>query len=161
MNICIATSSFPANPEDQAHAPFLIDAIASLRRAGHDVSVLTQAREVEQRAPDGVDVTWFPWRQLSGRLAEKSFATPSAARSAASLIWNGTRRVAERRRAGVDVFLCAWVIPSGLYVYLDQVFQRGDTPYVLWALGSDVNKYKHNPLVRQALRLILRRAAHV
>ena len=160
MNICLATSTFPANPDDRVHAPFLLDVIACLRRAGHHVSVLTQAREKHHRPPiEGLEVVWFPWKRMDGRLAEMSFDSPAAARSALSLAYNGTRQVAALR-GRVDVFFCAWMIPSGLYLYLDQIF-GGRTPYVLWALGSDVNKHKSNPVVRQGLRRIAQRSAHV
>jgi glycosyltransferase involved in cell wall biosynthesis len=53
------------------------------------------------------------------------------------------------------------VLPSGLYLYLDQLVHRSRTPFVLWALGSDVNKYKSNPIVRLALKRIAGRAGQV
>src|ERR1041384_6831299 len=116
MNICIATSTFPSGPDDRMRAPFLRDAIVYLQRSGHEVSVLTQARAANPQPPlAGLDVTWFHWKQVPGRLAELSFRSPAAARSAASLIWSGTRAVRERRLRGVDIFLCAWVVPSGIY----------------------------------------------
>src|SRR5438105_8945114 len=135
MHICLATSTFPANPDDRLHAAFLLDAIECLRRAGHQVSVLTQRRIEDHRPPlPQLEVRWFPWRARNGRLGEMSFASPAAAISALSLVYNGTRSVAELRRHGkVDVFLCAWIIPSGLYVYLDQLLSGARTPYVRWA----------------------------
>jgi glycosyltransferase involved in cell wall biosynthesis len=134
-----------------------------LQRAGHRVSVLTQARVEDPRPPlPDLDVVWFPWRRRTGRLAEMDFSSPGGALSALSLLFNGARGVAQMRKSRrVDVFLCAWVIPSGWYVWLDQVLGRGGVPYVLWALGSDVNKYRSNPFVRRALRSISARAAHL
>jgi glycosyltransferase involved in cell wall biosynthesis len=162
MNICFVTSTFPAAPDDRAQGTFLLNAIECLKRAGHEVSVLTQARVPSPRQPlAGLEVVWFPWHRLDGRLAELSFGSPSAVRSAVSLVYNGTRAVASiRRKHGIDVFIGAWVIPSGLYLYLDRAL-GGETPYVLWALGSDVNKYKANPLVRQLIRRVARGAGHL
>ncbi len=163
MNICIATSTFPASPDDSAHAFFLLDVVRVLRAGGHSVSILTQARDPHPVSPlSNLEVDWFPWRSLGSRLAEQSFGSPKGMLSAASLVWSGFRAVRRMRSAGrVDLFLCAWVIPSGLYVYLDQVLSRSRTPYVLWALGSDVNKYKANPLVRRVLARIAARAGAV
>jgi glycosyltransferase involved in cell wall biosynthesis len=160
MNICIVTSTFASDPDDSSHAAFLLEVIRLFEKHGHKVSVLTQAREPNPRpARPGLDVVWFPWRQLGNRLAELSFGSPKGVVSAASLILQGTRAVAQMRRSrDVDVFLCAWFIPSGFYVYLDQVLGRSRTPYVLWALGSDVNKYRANPVFRGILRGLAGRA---
>src|SRR5262249_43999292 len=49
-------------------------------------------------------------------------------------------------------------VPSGFYVFLDQVLGRSRTPYVLWALGSDVNKYRANAVFRGILRGLAGRA---
>jgi glycosyltransferase involved in cell wall biosynthesis len=163
MNICLATSTFPSSPTDTAHAAFLLEVIEVLRRAGHHISVLTQQRESRPTPPlKGLEVVWFPWRHRVGRLAELSFSSPDALLSAASLIVQGTRQVrAARRERHVDVFVCCWMIPSGFYLYLNQVLGRSRTPYVIWALGSDVNKYKSNRLMRAALTQIAHRAGHV
>jgi glycosyltransferase involved in cell wall biosynthesis len=163
VRICIATSTFPADPKDTLASPFLLDTIGVLRRAGHEVTVLTQARRDSHETPlPGLEVIWFPWRRLQGRLAETDFSSPSTVLAAASLVYNGTRQVARLRRASaVDVFLCCWVIPSGLYLYLDKLFSRSRVPYVLWALGSDVNKYSDNSLARAVLRRIARGAAQL
>jgi len=79
VRICIATSTFPADPRDTLASPFLLDTIEVLRRAGHEVTVLTQARRDSHEAPlPGLEVIWFPWRRLEGRLAETDFSSPSA-----------------------------------------------------------------------------------
>jgi glycosyltransferase involved in cell wall biosynthesis len=163
MNICVVTSTFASDPDDKSHAAFLLELIRLFEQHGHRVSVLTQAREPNATpALPGLDVVWFPWRSLGNRLAELSFGSPQGVLSAASLILRGTREIAEMRRSRkVDVFFCAWFIPSGFYVYLDQVLRRSRTPYVLWALGSDVNKYRSNPIVRQILRRLSSRAGEL
>jgi glycosyltransferase involved in cell wall biosynthesis len=160
MNICIVTSTFASDPEDSSHAAFLLDLIRLLERYGHKVSVLTQAREPNPTpALPGLDVVWFPWLKLGNRLAELSFGSAKGLLSAASLIVQGMREVGQMRRSrNVDVFFCAWFVPSGFYVFLDQVLGRSRTPYVLWALGSDVNKYRTNPVFRGILRGLSSRA---
>ncbi len=156
MRICLTTSTFPSGPGDFAHAHFLLDVIQVLREKGHDVCVLTQARDPDATPPlEGVEIVRFPWKQLGARLAELDFSSPRGMLSAASLIESGTRHVRRLRETHeIDLFLCAWVIPSGLYLLLDRVLGRSRVPYVLWALGSDLNKYKANPLVRGLIRRI-------
>ncbi|HEY2408475.1 MAG TPA: glycosyltransferase [Polyangiaceae bacterium] len=163
MKICLTTSTFPAEPSDHTHAHFLVDAIRILQALGHEVCVLTQARVLHPTPPlAGLDVTWFPWRALGPRLAELSFSSPSGLFSAVSLLESGVRHVrALRQSRGIDVFLCAWVIPSGIYLLLDQILHRSRVPYALWALGSDLNKYKSNPVVRRLIRSIASRAGQL
>jgi glycosyltransferase involved in cell wall biosynthesis len=163
MNICLATSTFPATPEDSAHAVFLLEVIRILEARGHRVSVLTQVREPNSVPPlPALDVVWFPWRQLGTRLAELSFGSPEGALSGASLVASGVRHVRRMRKTrDIDVFLCAWVIPSGLYLYLYHVLCGARVPYVLWALGSDINKYRENAFIRGVLRLVAGRAGAV
>lgn len=163
MNICLATSTFPANPDDAAHAAFLLEVIRVIEARGHHVSVLTQAREPSTTPPlPALDVTWFPWLKLGDRLAELTFGSVEGAVSAASLVASGVRHARHMRKSRrIDVFFCAWVIPSGFYAYLDQVLCRSSVPYVLWALGSDVNKYRSNGLINNVVRRVVRRAGAV
>jgi glycosyltransferase involved in cell wall biosynthesis len=163
MKICLISSTFPAGPQDFTHAHFLLDVIEVLKAQGHELCVLTQAREPESSPPlAGLEVIRFPWRQLGARLAELDFSSPRGVLSAASLIESGTRHVRQLRKShGIEVFLCAWVIPSGLYLLLDRVLAQSRVPYVLWALGSDLNKYKSNPLVRRLIRQIGRGAGQL
>ncbi|HVW29341.1 MAG TPA: glycosyltransferase [Polyangiaceae bacterium] len=163
MNICLATSTFPANPDDAAHAAFLLEVIRVIESRGHRVSVLTQVREPTSSPPlPSLDVVWFPWLKLGDRLAELTFGSMEGALSAASLVANGVRHLRlVRKSRRIDAFLCAWMIPSGFYAYLDQVLFRSRVPYALWALGSDVNKYRSNDLICNVLRRVAGRAAAV
>src|SRR5258706_258944 len=71
MNICIATSTFPASPDDSAHAFFLLDVVRVLRAGGHSVSILTQARDPHPVSPlSNLEVDWYPWRSVGSRSAE-------------------------------------------------------------------------------------------
>lgn len=163
MNICLVTSSFPLDSADVNHAPFLGPVVRVLQQAGHRVTVLTQMRTgTGPEAPAAADVECFQWRgAASDRVAELSLASPRALMSAASLVYGGMRSVGRMRTTHrVDLFLCAWVIPSGGYALLDRLLSGARTPYVVWALGSDVNKYRSNPVVRFLLRQIVRRAGH-
>ncbi len=163
MNICVVTSTFPANKQDVMRAPFLAPLVEHLQRSGHRVFVLTQegSGPTEDVFP-GVVVDRFRWRRLEGNLAELSLRTPGNVLAAMSLIFAGmsaARRVSVERQ--IDLFLGLWVVPAGLYLYPLKVLGLLGRPYFIWALGSDINKYKDNPAARFLLRRILRGASAV
>jgi glycosyltransferase involved in cell wall biosynthesis len=163
MNICVVTSTFPTNKQDVMKAPFLAPLVEQLQRNGHRVFVLTQegSGPTEDVFP-GVEVHRFRWRQVDGNLAEISFRTPRNALAALSLVFAGAlavRRLAVARR--IDLFLGLWVVPAGLYLYPLKVLGLLRAPYFLWALGSDINKYKGSLPARFLLRRILRGASAV
>ena len=56
----------------------------------------------------------------------------------------------------IDYCLAAWVVPSAMFTWW--VNFRMDTPYFVWILGSDVNKYTKLPILRQLAIASLRRA---
>jgi glycosyltransferase involved in cell wall biosynthesis len=81
--------------------------------------------------------------------------------SVGSLFYNGTRyanKIAKEKK--IDVFICLWIVPSGLMVLLKNIF-FSKTPYILWALGSDVNNNKDNFFTKTLLRLIIKQAKAV
>ena len=157
MNVCIATSAFPINRNELYHG-YMDELINTLIKNGHTVSVLTQEKkgEKEKFHPD-VEVVWFPWK-MTGKigLAEMSFKKFSDLLSTLSIVFNGvrySRKVSTEKN--IDIFICLWIVPSGLYVYLKNIFFK-KTPYIVWALGSDVYNNKDNFVTRFLLRLIIR-----
>lgn len=134
-----------------------------LNRSGHDVTVLTHARaDVHEKIRDDLQIVWFPWRRVQGRLAEVNFFKRGNALSLLSLVYNGVRyskKVIDEK--GIDLVICLWIIPSGLYIYINALLSTTRVPYILWALGSDVNKYRNNMFIRPLLKKIIRNSAHV
>lgn len=157
MNICICTSSFPANRSEVFHH-YLEDLLQVLQANGHQVTVLTQDKRAEkENFLPNTRVVWFPWRMVKKDvLAEVSFLDPGNILSLLSLIYNGVRysnKTASENKA--DLFICLWIVPSGLYVWLKNIF-FSKTPYVLWALGSDVYNNKDNFFARALLRAVIK-----
>jgi len=163
MNLGIVTSTFPADKRDVIKAPFLGPLISHLQGAGHRVFVLTQ----ETGAPTeevfrGVEVHRFEWRRVEGSLAEMSLRSPRNVLATLSLVASGivaARRLAVSRQ--IDLFLGLWALPAGLYLYPLSVLGSLRAPYFIWALGSDVNKYKTSAVGRFVLRRIFRGASAV
>jgi glycosyltransferase involved in cell wall biosynthesis len=163
MNILILTSTFPANRDDIMQHPFQMDFVDMLRKNNHKVTVLTHAKsDIHEKVREDLDIVWFPWRRITGRLAEIDFIKASNITALLSLIYNGAKHVKKTiDQNRIDLIICLWVIPSGLYMYINFLLRRTNLPYILWALGSDINKYRHNFLIRALLKKIVRRSAYV
>lgn len=161
-NICLVTSSFPANKNEVYHQ-YIDDLIGLLHENGHTVTILTQNKRVEkENFHDNVDVIWFPWKLAEKSvLSEITFNNIRNIFSAISLIYNGakfSRNIAKVKK--IDLFICLWIVPSGLYIYLKNYFFK-KTPYLLWSLGSDVYKYKDNIFTRLILKSVIKRSKAV
>jgi glycosyltransferase involved in cell wall biosynthesis len=163
MNILLLTSTFPSDKHDTNHHLFQIDFIDMLSKADHSVTVLTHARnEIHEKIREDMDIVWFPWRRVPGRLAEIDFFRAGNILAMLSLIYNGVKhvkKIIEQKR--IDLVICLWVIPSGLYIYFNSLLRLIKVPYFLWALGSDINKYQQNLLIRWLLRKIIQRSARI
>ena len=157
------TSTFPASRDDIMQHPFQMDFIDMLRKNDHNVTVLTHAKnDIHEKVREDLDIVWFPWRRVPGRLAEIDFSKAGNITAMLSLIYNGVKHVRKTiDQQRIDLVICLWVIPSGLYMYINSLLKMTKVPYALWALGSDINKYRHNFLVRPLLKKIIRRSAYV
>jgi len=157
------TSTFPANRDDIIQHPFQMDFIDMLRKNDHNVTVLTHAKnDIHEKVREDLDIVWFPWRRVPGRLAEIDFIKAGNITAMLSLIYNGVKHVRKTiDQQRIDLVICLWVIPSGLYMYINSLLKMTKVPYALWALGSDINKYRHNFLVRPLLKKIIRSSAQV
>lgn len=163
MNILILTSTFPSNRDDIIQHPFQMDFIDLLRRGNHNITILTHAKgETHEKVREDLDIVWFPWLRVQGRLAEIDFFTANNIFALLSLIYNGVnyaRKVIDQKK--IDLVICLWVIPSGLYLYVNSLLRLVRAPYILWALGSDINKYRQNFLASSLLKKIIGRSAYV
>ncbi len=163
MNILILTSNFPANRADFIQHPFQFDFIDLLMKNNHTVTILTHAKaEIHEKVREDLDINWFPWRRVQGRLIDINFFRARNIISLLSLIYNGAKHTREIiRQKRIELVICFVVLPSGLYVYFNTLLGTLRTPYLLWALGSDINKYRKNIFVRPLLKSIIRKSAQI
>ena len=161
MNICLITSSFPSRPDDIVQAPFLIDFIKGLRKRGHQVFVFTQDRKGEKEEfLEGVRVKWFPWIKSKKPLVQLNPFNPLDFLRILSLFFNGRRDLFPFIRENrIEVCLALWVLPAGYFA--NQVFRRTKIPYSIWSLGSDIYRYRKNPLLYPMMRRIIQEARSV
>ncbi|MFA6922757.1 MAG: glycosyltransferase [Bacteroidales bacterium] len=156
MNICIATSSFPINRKEIYHH-YIEDLIKILLENTHTVTILTQDKKGEkENLFSNVEVIWFPWKMTEKNvLAEISLRKYKNIISTFSLLFNGIKYCRKlTKEKNIDIFICHWIIPSGFYVFIKNIF-FARTPYILWSLGSDVYKYKNNIFTRMILKFII------
>ena len=157
------TSNFSANKKDVVQHPYQFDLIDMLERNGHRVTILTHAKEdTHEKIREDLDIIWFPWRRVPGRLIDIKFFTFKNISSLLSLFYNGSKHARKViRQKNINLVICLSILPSGLYAYINAAFASVKVPYVLWSLGSDINKYRNNYFVRNLLKRMIRRAGYV
>jgi glycosyltransferase involved in cell wall biosynthesis len=163
MNLCVVTSSFPANASDSRAAAglFVRDFCLALAAQGHRVSVVTQdVAGVEKIIPSGLEVCWYPWRGDSTGLGYLRPWRPRDVLASISVLREG-RKVLERmaKKQEFDHVLAMWAVPAGWLAR--GLKRRFGIPYSVWALGSDIWIYGRYPILRQAVRASIAGADHV
>ena len=160
MKICIATSTFPGNPQDGRSAAgfFVRDFAAALRDAGCDVHVFTQETDAcPVSDPPGLVVERFRWWRSRKRPSTLKPTRPGDLPSIVTLVSGGaTGLVRLARRERFDCILAMWAVPAGLWALCASIVPG--TPYSVWALGSDIWDYGNSVVFRPLLRAILRRS---
>jgi hypothetical protein len=156
VNLCVVTSSYPANPNDVA-APYAADFCRAIVKRGHKVVVVAPERPGIEADPAGVPVFWVPSRQPGKALVSTNLISPLQLLRTLQLMgdWEGLLRRTVREQS-IDVCLALWAVPGGYLAWR----LRGATgvPYAVWTLGSDINTYARYPLMRSLIRRILRGA---
>ncbi len=156
MNVCLVTSSYPANPNDVA-APFAADLARALQRRGHRVVVVAPERKGVEVSADGVPVSWIPRHGAGKALVQTQVTSPVDMWNAWRLVRAGERLLLDTvREQSIDVMFALWAVPAGYMAW--RVHRRTRVPYAVWALGSDINSVARYPLARSLVRTILRNA---
>jgi glycosyltransferase involved in cell wall biosynthesis len=107
-----------------------------------------------------VPVTWFSWGGPAKKFGDWNVFSPFSIWLFLKLLIIGSKKaVVFVRTETVDYCLAAWSIPSGIYAFF--VKKTLGTPYGIWNLGSDINKYIRFPVLKQLITLSLKNADHV
>ncbi len=156
MNVCIVTSSYPANPNDVA-APFAADFARAIQRRGHRVVVIAPERPDARGYSDAVPVLWIPRRQTGKPLVQTRLTSPADLWMTLKLLRNGERLLLRTvREQSIDVCFALWALPAGYLAW--RVRRRTAVPYAVWALGSDINTFARYPVLRSLIKRILKDA---
>jgi len=156
MNVCIVTSSYPANPNDVA-APFAAEFARAIAKRGHGVFVVAPERPGIDEAADGIPVFRIPRRNPGKPIVQTKLTSPRELWDTASLLRDGERLILRTvRNHSIDVCFALWVVPGGYLAW--RIKRRTGVPYAVWALGSDINTYARYPVVRSLIQSILKQA---
>ena len=156
MNVCLVTSSYPANPSDVA-APFAADFARAVQKRGHNVFVVAPERPGIEPSADGVSVLWIPRHGSSKPIVQTKLTSPMEVWGTIQLLRDGERLLLRTvREHSIDVCFALWVVPGGYLAW--RVGRRTGIPYAVWALGSDINTFARYPVVRALIKRILKRA---
>lgn len=158
MNICLITSSFPANNNDSMAAAglFVRDFALALVGLGQKVTVLVPEKNFtpKENIP-GLDITWFPWTGKKKALGYLRPYQPMDIISIFSIIRQGEKALfALHQEKKFDHVFAMWAAPAG---YLAEKLKKiCGIPYTTWCLGSDIWIYGRYPLLKLIIRSVIR-----
>jgi glycosyltransferase involved in cell wall biosynthesis len=156
MTVCIVTHCYPLR-EGDVYGNFLPDFSDGLRREGHRVLILTPDMRGDAPLLESEGVRTFPWRGGERRLGELKPHRPRDVLALLSLFRRGPAALADLiRTERVDFCLAPWAIPNGFFCRRARA--RTGVPYAVWSLGSDIQVYGRKPVLKRAVRSVLRDA---
>jgi len=158
MRIAVVTHNYPESAGDRKNAGiFVYDVCGELaKRAEVWVFCPHESRSGLSRVGE-TNVYWFK-RGTSRKLGSMKVSNPL---EFLSLVWFFVRGSLSvfgfMRKARPDGIVSMWAWPSGYVALLANLLWG--KKYVVWALGSDINKYARWPVIGLFFRLILVRAS--
>ena len=170
MKIGILTHNYPRTKNERKDAGiFLMDFANQINKnqvhnnqvhKKFDVAIFSPDFGGKKEMDKNIPVTWFAWQGPRKKLGDLNMFSLSSFWYFLKLLIIGSGKAVQFVKTNnIDYNLAAWAIPSGLYAYWVKKVLR--TPYGVWNLGSDINKYAKYPILRQIVVLILRNADHV
>lgn len=142
MNIGVLTHNYPKNHDERKNAGiFIYDFVKELSKK-HETYILNF---------ESLD---------KNKLGQWKLFNPIDIFRFFKLMFRGSKKsVAFVRDNNLNFIFAFWALPSGLFAYILNVFYK--TPYAIWCLGSDLNKYARYPILRQLIILSLRNADYI
>ncbi len=157
MNICLITSSFPANQNDSMASAGLFVRDFTLALAGLDqkVTVLVPEKNITPKEEiPGVEITWFPWVGKKKALGYLRPYQPMDLVSIFSLIRQGKKALFSlHKKKRFDQVFAMWAVPAGYLA--KKLKKRYQIPYTTWCLGSDIWVYGKYPLIKSMIKSVM------
>ncbi|MDA3838372.1 MAG: glycosyltransferase [Candidatus Delongbacteria bacterium] len=158
--LLLVTHCFPSDKNDLV-GNFLYDFIKYLSKIDYEVTVFTPKMDIyydlNYQKKYATDVELFNWSGGDKRLAEFKLTNFKDLRSLFSLFRNGKKQLDQLLKNNkFDFILAPWVIPSGYFV--SKVAKKYNTPFGVWALGSDINVYGKKPFISGLIKKILKKS---
>ncbi|QQG43494.1 MAG: glycosyltransferase [Candidatus Daviesbacteria bacterium] len=101
-----------------------------------------------------IPVTWFNWWGGNQKLGNSKWWNPFDLLLTANLLFTGRREILKFIKENqIDTVLSFWNIPGGVFAMSAK--DKLGTPYVTWALGSDIYVYGKLPLLKMLVVSVL------
>jgi len=161
FKLLVLTHCFPSNKDDLA-GNFIYDFCQSLKEYDIDITIFTPKMEVEYNedyVTKHIDnIIRFNWNGGSKRLAELKLSKLKDLLSLLSIFKDGTKELKRHLdKNSYDFILAPWLIPGGYYAY--KVLNKYKIPYAVWGLGSDLNVYSKNRVIKRLLNKIVKKSS--
>jgi glycosyltransferase involved in cell wall biosynthesis len=156
QKIGIITHNFPESRDDRKNAGiFVYDIAEELSKSSKIWIFCPREKKSNSEKIGSLNVFWFE----SGveKLGSVNLLNPLGLINLSAFFLRGVLKVPLfMKESKPDFIIAMWAWPSGFFAYLIKLFYR--KPYVVWALGSDINKYAKMPLMKLVFKQILVKA---
>jgi len=154
--ICIVTSSFPKNKNDARNAGvFVKDFATLLSKEDFDVFILSPFKKDSINDFESINVHFFPWLKGEFELSSLNPKNPFHFIKLVSVVLSGLFVTTNFiRKNKIDYCLGMWAVPSGIFTLFAKFLFN--TPYFVWALGSDIWRIQDYPMGKYILKKILK-----
>lgn len=154
--ILILTHNYPENNFDRQNAGIFVHDFAKILKKYAEVIVICSGRQNPKSKIDGVPVYWFGW-ESNKKLGQLKIWNPFDLIQLILFFVNGiayTNRVVSEKKP--DFCLAMWAFPSGIFSFF--IKRKYNTPFFIWALGSDIYVYAKLPIIGFFIKKVLQDA---
>jgi len=155
--IAVFTHNYPDNTKDRQNAGYFVYEICTELSKINNVVVFCPHKNKNNIAKVGkTRVSWFS-RGVKGKLGSVNVFNPFVFINLGLFFVRGIIALTNfLRKEKPDVVIAMWAWPSGFFALLSKLFFG--KKYIVWALGSDINKYSKWPFMNWVIKLILTNA---
>lgn len=157
MNILILTHNFPKSSKDRKDAGFFIYETANKLAIKNNVYVYCPNYFGKKQKYKKFNVVWFPRLASEIKLGNLNFKNPLSIIYFFSFLISGLiflPKVLKKNK--IDVILCYWSFPNGLFALFAKKFFN--IQYITFSLGSDIFVYGNKFPVKTLNKTILNNA---
>ena len=146
--IAIFTHNYPVNSRERKDAGIFVYDFAHELTKHAKVFIFCSDFGGDKENYKDVPVTWLNWKGPKIKFGNWPIYSPISVFNFFKLMYFGCRESEKFvKKNKIDYCLAAWVVPSAMFALWVKI--RIGTPYFVWILGSDVNKYTKLPVLKQ------------
>ncbi|UCC12276.1 MAG: glycosyltransferase [candidate division WOR-3 bacterium] len=151
MNLAVISHCFPTQ-ENLTAGNFLVPFLDEIQKQGHHVWVITPRMGAVIPCPYPAQT--FPWRGGDRLLGQLRLWKPRDVYFLLKFLSEEKNTLLTMHETfHFDHALAVWLLPNALAARA--LKHKFGVPYSTWSLGSDINRFIHNPLSRMLLKNLL------